>query len=147
MIIAVIHGPNLNLLGRRNHGFYGAMTLDEINELLEKEAAALGLQLEIVQSNSEAEIVGSIQKHGNSAQGIIINPAGFGYSSIAIRDAITESAAPVIEVHLSNIHAREEFRRHTMTSEVCIGQITGLKENSYILGLRALKLLLAKQSE
>lgn len=136
--ILVLHGPNLNFLGKREPEIYGKNTLDDINAILEKKAAELGLTLRIFQSNSEGGIIDIIQQNCD-VSGIIINPAAYTHTSIAIRDAIVSTGIPTIEVHLSNIHAREEFRHRSIIAPVCIGQICGFGLNSYILALEALK--------
>ncbi len=135
--ILVLHGPNLNLLGLREPEFYGHLTLEEINAQLSNLAKDLGAELMIFQSNSEGDLVTLIQEHFDSADAILINPAAYTHTSIAIRDAIAASSRPVVEVHLSNIHKREEFRHHSMTAAVCVGQISGFGLHSYLLGLRA----------
>ncbi|MBL7048148.1 MAG: type II 3-dehydroquinate dehydratase [Nitrospira sp.] len=136
MKILVIHGPNLNLLGTREADIYGNRTLDDINNMLKCEAVELGAELEVFQSNHEGEIVDAIQRAGK-LDGIVINPAAYTHTSVAIRDAIAAVEAPVVEVHLSNIYKREEFRHKSMISPVAHGQIAGFGPESYILGLRA----------
>ena len=135
--IAVINGPNLNLLGSREPDKYGNKTLDEINGLVLREAEALGAVCEFFQSNSEGELVTAIQR-ASGADGIIINAGAYTHYSIAIRDAIAAIAAPVIEAHISNVHAREEFRRVSVIAPACLGVIAGFGPNSYILALHAL---------
>lgn len=136
--ILVIHGPNLNLLGQREKDVYGTTTLDEINSLLKKIAQEHKVDLDVFQSNHEGEIVEAIQKaKQNKVQAIVINPAAYTHTSIAIRDAIAAVTIPTIEVHLSNIHAREEFRRISLVAPVSHGQITGFGIQSYVLGLQA----------
>lgn len=134
----VLHGPNLNLLGTREPDVYGATTLAEVNDALRQAAAAAGLTLEIVQSNHEGVIVDAIQQVGPHCLGIIINPGAFTHYSIAIRDALAAVAVPAIEVHVSNIYAREEFRAHSVIAPVAAGQITGLGTYGYLLALQAL---------
>jgi 3-dehydroquinate dehydratase-2 len=134
--IAVINGPNLNLLGEREPGVYGAETLDEINEWLAREAAALGLSLSFFQSNVEGEIVSAVQDAGG-ADGIVLNAGAYTHYSIAIRDAVAAVRAPVVEVHLSNVHAREEYRRVSMIAPVCRGSIAGFGRDSYLLALKS----------
>jgi len=136
--ILVIHGPNLNLLGRREPEIYGRTTLDEINGQLAALGAQLGLALEAFQSNHEGAIVDRIQQAAGVYDGLIINAAAFTHTSIAIRDALAIIAAPVIEVHLSNIHRREPFRHTSMTAGVVTGQILGLGAAGYALALRGL---------
>jgi 3-dehydroquinate dehydratase-2 len=136
--ILVIHGPNLNLLGRREPEIYGRTTLDEINGQLAALAAQLGLMLDTFQSNHEGAIVDRIQQAAGVYDGLIINAAAFTHTSIAIRDALSMLKAPVIEVHLSNIHRREPFRHTSMTAGVVTGQILGLGAAGYALALRGL---------
>lgn len=136
MKILVIHGPNLNLLGTREADIYGTKTLKEINNDLKKLASELGAQVVIKQSNHEGEIVEIIQKSkGFSA--LVINPAAYTHTSIAIRDAIAAVDIPAVEVHLSNIHKREEFRQKSLIAPVATGQISGFGPEGYLLGLRA----------
>ncbi len=146
MKILVIHGPNLNLLGSRETAVYGKQTLDEINNSLKKLAKELGVELIIQQSNHEGEIVDLIQ--GTQDYGaILINPAAYTHTSIAIRDAIAATNMPTIEVHLSNIHQREEFRQKSLIAPVAIGQISGFGIESYLLGLRAAAHLLKSKTK
>ncbi len=139
--VKVIHGPNLNLLGKRETQVYGAAPLAEINSAMETLAGQLGLEVSIMQTNSEAEIIDVIQRSDYDL--LIINPAAYTHTSIAIRDAIAAVAKPVIEVHLSNIHKREEFRRRSFVAEVALGQISGFGPGSYMLALRAAQKILA----
>jgi 3-dehydroquinate dehydratase-2 len=136
--ILVIHGPNLNLLGRREPEIYGRTTLDEINGQLAALGAQLGLALDTFQSNHEGAIVDRIQQAAGVYDGLIINAAAFTHTSIAIRDALAMLKVPVIEVHLSNIHRREPFRHTSMTAGVVTGQILGLGAAGYALALRGL---------
>jgi len=136
--ILVIHGPNLNLLGRREPEIYGRTTLDEINGQLAALGAQLGLALDTFQSNHEGAIVDRIQLAAGVYDGLIINAAAFTHTSIAIRDALAMLKVPVIEVHLSNIHRREPFRHTSMTAGVVTGQILGLGAAGYALALRGL---------
>ncbi len=135
--ILVVHGPNLNLLGTREPGIYGNKNLDSINKMIMDFAGENKIEIKIYQSNSESDIVGLIQKH-NDYSGIVINPAAYTHTSIAIRDALEAVKIPAVEVHLSNIHAREEFRKRSFIAPVCIGQISGFGHFSYLLGLQAL---------
>jgi 3-dehydroquinate dehydratase-2 len=133
--VLVIHGPNLNLLGKREPEIYGTETLEDIDGRIRELAGELGLQVSIVQSNGEADIIGRIQEGDYDL--LIINPGAYTHTSIAIRDAISAAGRPAIEVHLSNIHKREEFRRHSYVAGVAIGQISGFGSDSYLLALRA----------
>ncbi len=142
MKILVIHGPNLNLLGRREPGFYGSATLDDLNRRIEALAAELDLGVEIVQSNSEGAIVDSIQEKTYDL--LIINPAAYTHTSVAIRDAIAAVGRPAIEVHISNIYKREEFRHTSFISAVAEGQISGLGVEGYLLAVRAAGTILRK---
>ena len=135
--ILVIHGPNLQLLGEREPDIYGAVTLEEIDRQLEKEAGCLGAELRIVQSNHEGEIVDLIGNSARSYDAILINPAAYTHTSVAIRDALAAVAVPSVEVHLSNIYCREEFRRTSLIAPVVTGQVSGFGLDSYLLGLRA----------
>ena len=135
--ILVIHGPNLNLLGQREPKFYGKVTLEKINAELKKIGKKEGVQVDAVQTNIEGEIVGLIQKAKKTYKAIIINPGGYTHYSVAIRDAIASVNIPTVEVHLSNIYAREEFRQKSVIAPVAAGQISGFGRNSYILGLKA----------
>ncbi|HNR89194.1 MAG TPA: type II 3-dehydroquinate dehydratase [Spirochaetota bacterium] len=135
--ILVINGPNLNLLGKREPNTYGTKSLDEILEAMRAAADRHGVLLDFFQSNSEGAIIDFLHER-TGADGIIINPAAYTHTSIAIRDAIAALGAPAVEVHLSNVHAREEFRRHSLIAPVCIGQIAGFGPHSYILALDAI---------
>jgi 3-dehydroquinate dehydratase-2 len=138
MKILVINGPNLNLLGKRNNTFYGCETLSQIEALLKKEARNLGADLIHFQSNSEGKIVDFIQKNSSKASGIIINPGALTHSSLSIRDALADSALPVVEVHLSNIYAREEWRAKSLIAPIARGQISGFGWRGYIAALQVL---------
>ena len=138
MKFLIINGPNINLLGTREPEIYGSMTLDDINKDIAKCAKELGVATETFQSNIEGEIVDKIQQAKGVFDGIVINPAAYTHTSVAIRDAISAVGIKAVEVHISNIHAREEFRKNSLIAPVCIGQITGFKANSYKLALRAL---------
>ena len=138
MKILVIHGPNLNLLGDREPEKYGKRTLEDINAAIKKLAAELGTEIEFFQSNCEGELVSKIQEVKQNFDGILINPAAYTHTSIVLRDAILAVTKPCIEVHLSNIYTREEFRHHSYIAPVCVGQISGFGLDSYLLGLRAI---------
>ena len=135
--ILVIHGPNLDLLGEREPEVYGKETLKEINGALKKTAKASGADLTIKQSNHEGEIVDLIGKSKNHYDAILINPAAYTHASVAIRDAVSVCGLPVVEIHLSNIYAREKFRQQSLIAPVCVGQISGFGSESYRLGLLA----------
>jgi 3-dehydroquinate dehydratase II len=135
--ILIIHGPNLNMLGKREPKVYGKVTLDRINKGLMAYAKANGVEIDTYQSNIEGEIVDAIQKAKKKYKAIVINPGAYTHYSIAIRDAVASVKVPTIEVHLSNIHSREEFRHKSMIAPVAVGQISGFGMNSYILGLKA----------
>lgn len=135
--ILVLHGPNLNMLGVREEALYGQHTLHDINGLLETWAKKEGVQLEAKQSNSEGDLVSWIQEARGQFDAIVINPAAYTHTSIALRDAVLSAEVPTIEVHLSNIHRREEFRHHSYLAGVALGQISGFGATSYLLGVQA----------
>ena len=135
MKIVVIQGPNLNMLGVREQHIYGPMKLEDIHEQMKHFAEQNSVEIEFFQSNLEGEIVDRIQECLGDADGIIINPAAYSHTSIAIRDAISAVELPTIEVHLTNIHAREEFRKHSLTAEVCAGVIAGVGPFGYHLAM------------
>jgi 3-dehydroquinate dehydratase-2 len=139
--VLVLHGPNLNMLGRREQDVYGSDTLPEINVALQKLAAELEVELRIVQSNHEGALIDEIQGALSWADGIVINAGAYTHTSYAIRDAIAAVSVPTVEVHMSRIYAREKFRHHSVIAPVCQGQISGFGKESYLLGLRALKTL------
>ena len=143
MKILILHGPNLNLIGQREPDVYGSMTLGEIDEKLAAVATELDLEIECRQSNQEGILVDALQEARASADGVVFNPGGYTHTSVALRDAIVAIEIPVVEVHLSNIAAREEFRHTSVVSAVCRGTITGFGWRSYALGLRALRDILA----
>ncbi len=136
--ILVLHGPNLNLLGKREPGIYGVLTLAEIDRLLTEKAQQLQVDLKILQSNHEGELVTAIHEALGQQQGILINAGAYTHTSVAIRDALAGVALPTVEVHLSNIYRREEFRHHSWIAPIALGQISGFGANSYLLGLDAL---------
>jgi 3-dehydroquinate dehydratase-2 len=138
MKFLVLHGPNLNLLGTREPGIYGCLTLEDINASLEGLSVELGCVLSFFQSNSEGKLIDAIQTAAEGCHGILINPAAYTHTSIAIRDALSAVGLPCVEVHLTNIHRRETFRHTSMVAPVAIGQICGFGSDSYLLGLRAL---------
>jgi 3-dehydroquinate dehydratase-2 len=138
MKILVLHGPNLNLLGEREPEVYGRTTLAEIDGRLREQAAARGAAVESFQSNHEGALIDRIQAARRTHQGIIINPGGLTHSSVSLRDALAATGLPVVEVHLSNIYAREPFRHHSYVSAIAVGQISGLGAKGYELALDAL---------
>jgi 3-dehydroquinate dehydratase II len=138
MKILVLHGPNLNLLGSREPTIYGAITLEEVDASLLKLAMELGVSIESRQSNIEGELVTWIQEAKQRFDGLVFNPAAYTHTSIALRDAVVGVEIPMVEVHLSNIHRRESFRRRSYLASVALGQISGFGPHSYLLGLRAL---------
>ncbi len=135
--VLIIHGPNLNLLGEREVGVYGKLSLEEINKQLKAVAKKEKVDIETFQSNVEGEIVDKIQAAKGKFKAIVINPGGYTHYSVAIRDAVAAVKVPTIEVHLSNIYAREEFRHKSVIAPVAVGQVAGFGLNSYIFGLKA----------
>ena len=138
MKILILHGPNLNLLGTREPEVYGSMTMEDINSKLVELGKELGAELTCLQSNHEGALIDALHDARTWAKGVVFNPGGYTHTSVALRDAISSIQIPVIEVHLSNVYAREEFRQVSMISAVCVGKITGFGWRSYLLGLRAL---------
>lgn len=144
MKFIVLHGPNLDILGEREPDIYGNLTLDQINGMLQNWAAEAGVTLETFQSNHEGDLVEAVHRAGREADGLVINPAALTHYSYALRDALASLGIPVVEVHLSNIHARESFRATSVTAPAAAGIISGFGAQSYILGLQALKHRLAR---
>ncbi len=138
MKILFLNGPNLNLLGTREPDKYGHESLSDIENFIKDEAKKLNTEVDFYQSNIEGELVNKIQESKGKFDGIVINPAAYTHTSVAIRDAILAVEVPAVEIHLSNIHKREEFRKNSLIAPVCIGQITGFGANSYKLGLIAI---------
>ena len=135
--VLVLHGPNLNLLGKREPKIYGRLTLEQINRKIEALAQELGVEVEFRHSNSEGELVDWIQQAPKQFGALVINAAAYTHSSVALRDALTAAGIPAVDVHISNIYRREEFRKKSLIAEAVVGQITGFGVNSYLLGLRA----------
>ena len=138
MKILILHGPNLNLLGTREPEMYGSMTLDDINNKLVELGKGLGAEVKCLQSNHEGALIDALHDARTWANGVVFNPGGYTHTSIALRDAISAIQIPVVEVHLSNVYAREEFRHVSMISAVCKGKVAGFGWRSYVLGLRGL---------
>ncbi len=136
--VLILHGPNLNLLGTREPEVYGSETLDEINRRLQTAAAERGIEVRCIQSNSEGVLIDAIHDARHWADGIVFNPGAYTHTSFALRDAIIAVGLPTVEVHLSNVDAREEFRRRSVIAPVCVGKVAGFGWYSYVLGLDAL---------
>jgi 3-dehydroquinate dehydratase-2 len=135
--VLILNGPNLNLLGKRQPEIYGKLTLAQIEQKVRMLARELGIEIEFRQSNNEGELVTWIQEAANKFGAIVINPAAYTHTSLAMRDAVSALGIPTVEIHISNIHKRESFRHHSFIAEVAVGQIAGFGVDSYLLGLRA----------
>ena len=138
--VLVLHGPNLNLLGVRENAIYGSTSLEEINHQLQEAGKKLNIEVRTHQSNNEGELIDALHEARTWADGVIFNPGGYTHTSVALRDAVTAIALPVIEAHLSNIGSRESFRHTSLIAPVCIGQISGFGWQSYLVALHALAL-------
>ncbi len=136
MRVLVLNGPNLNLLGTRKPEIYGTTTLEDIEHMMRERAVELGIEMDFMQTNYEGELVETIQKAKGTYQYLLLNAAAYTHTSVAIRDAIEAVELPAVEIHLSNIHAREEFRHHSLIAPVCVGQICGFGAKSYLLALQ-----------
>ena len=144
MKILTVNGPNLGRLGKREKSLYGSFTLDDLQKALEDKAGILGVDLDFFQSDQEGLIVSTLNQAGETYQGVLINAGAYTHTSIAIRDALSASALPFVEVHISNVHARESFRRHSYLADIAVGVIAGFGLDSYLLGLEGLVSALRK---
>jgi len=138
MKVLILHGPNMNLIGTREPEIYGSMTLDEINSRLVEQGRELGIEVICQQSNHEGALIDELHEACTWADGVVFNPGGYSHTSIALRDAVAAIGIPVVEVHMSNVYAREEFRHQSFISAVCKGKIAGFGWKSYLLGLKAI---------
>lgn len=146
MKILILQGPNINMLGRRKTEHYGTVTMDEIHERLENKAGELGCDIVCFQSNYEGALVDKVQEMRDSVDGIVMNPAGLTTTSVSLHDAIEDSGLPLVEIHLSNIHAREEWRRHSMFSEIAVGIVAGFRWRGYLSALDMLVAMLRDEN-
>jgi 3-dehydroquinate dehydratase-2 len=140
--ILILHGPNLNLLGKREPEHYGRLTLQEIDQRLIIAGREMGLEVRTLQANGEGQLIDLLHAAAEWAAGVVFNPGGYTHTSVALRDAVTATGLPVVEVHLSNVHAREVFRRRSLIAPVCAGSISGFGWRSYLLGMQALHAIL-----
>ncbi len=145
--ISVLHGPNLDLLGSREPEIYGAETLDSINNDIRSLAASLGYEADIHQTNHEGEMIALLQRAGESSVGVVLNAGAWTHTSYALRDAVAALSCPVVEVHLSNVYAREEFRRYSVIEDLVVGKVLGFGKESYLLALRAIDALLRRNRD
>ena len=145
--ILVLHGPNLNALGRRDRRHYGALTLDEINRRIAGRADALGIRVECCQSNHEGDLIDRLQERAGRIDGVVVNAGALTHYGLSLKDALADAGVPVIEVHLSNIHAREEWRRRSVLADTALGQIAGLGWRGYTAALEALAGIIADANE
>ncbi len=145
MKILVLNGPNINLLGKREPDVYGKKDYDALCEYIKKEAVTIGVEVDVMQNNVEGELVNILHDADENYDGVVMNPGAYTHYSIALKDAISGILVPVVEVHLSNIHAREEFRKTSVTASSCVGQISGFGFMSYILGITAVKDYISNQ--
>ena len=144
--ILVLHGPNLNALGRRDRHHYGVLTLDEIDRRIVERAEALGVAVDCFQSNHEGALIDRLQQDAGRIDGVVINAGALTHYGLALKDALTDAAVPVVEVHLSNVHAREEWRRHSVLADTALGQIAGLGWRGYTAALEALVGIIADEA-